>query len=56
MNGSKGINIFKVLNEKSGFYANGVLRVKLICGLNANTKKKGNSNKNLTPRDSILIS
>ena len=40
MNGSKGINIFLILNEKSGFYLNEVLGVKLICDLKQIPKKE----------------
>lgn len=54
MNGCEGINIFKVLYEKSGFYLNGVLTVKPVCDLKQ-IPKKGQSPKTWNPRSSILI-
>lgn len=40
MNGSKGIHIFKVLNEKSGLYLNEVLGMKLTHDLKQIPKRE----------------
>lgn len=51
MNGSKGINIFKIFNEKSGFYLNEVLGMKLICDLEQiPRKRKKESHTKLDPQ------
>lgn len=54
MNESKGIHIFKVLNEKSGLYLNEVLGMKLIRDLKQIPKKERHTK--LEPQwGSILI-
>lgn len=53
MNGSKGVNIFRVLDAKSGFYLNEVLGMKPLCDLKQIPKKR-KSHKIRPLGDSIL--